>query len=113
MKHKIQYSKESLHDLDEIWDYIASELQNPIAAGRIVNSIMDAVDQLADFAEVGAPLTSVADIESDYRFLVTGNYLTFYRVYENGVFVDRVLYGRRDYLRILFGDMMSEDTIEN
>ena len=74
---------------------------------------MDAVDQLADFAEVGAPLTSVADIESDYRFLVTGNYLTFYRVYENGVFVDRVLYGRRDYLRILFGDMMSEDTIEN
>lgn len=113
MKHKIQYSKESLHDLDEIWDYIASELQNPIAAERIVNSIMDAVDQLADFAEVGAPLTSVADIESDYRFLVTGNYLTFYRVYENGVFVDRVLYGRRDYLRILFGDMMSEDTIEN
>ena len=113
MKHKIQYSKESLHDLDEIWDYIASELQNPIAAERIVNSIMDAVDQLADFAEVGAPLTSVADIESDYRFLVTGTYLNFYRVYENGVFVVRVLYGRRDYLRILFGDMMSEDTIEN
>lgn len=113
MKHKILYSKESRRDLDEIWDYIASELQNPIAAERIVNSIMDAVNQLADFAETGAPLTSVADIESDYRFLVTGNYLTFYRVYENKVFVDRVLYGRRDYLRILFGDIINEDTIEN
>lgn len=113
MKHKILYSKESRRDLDEIWDYIASELQNPIAAERIVNSIMDAVNQLADFAETGAPLTSVADIESDYRFLVTGNYLTFYRVYENEVFVDRILYGRRDYLRILFGDIINEDTIEN
>lgn len=113
MKHKILYSKESRRDLDEIWDYIASELQNPIAAERIVNSIMDAVDQLVDFAESGAPLTSVADIESDYRFLVTGNYLTFYRVYENEVFVDRVLYGRRDYLRVLFGDIINEDTIEN
>lgn len=113
MKHKILYSKESRRDLDEIWDYIASELQNPIAAERIVNSIMDAVDQLVDFAEMGAPLTSVADVESDYRFLVTGNYLTFYRVYENEVFVDRVLYGRRDYLRVLFGDMVDEDTIEN
>lgn len=113
MKHKILYSKEFRRDLDEIWDYIASELQNPIAAERIVNSIMDAVDQLVDFAEAGAPLTSVADIESDYRFLVTGNYLTFYRVYENEVFVDRVLYGRRDYLHILFGDMMNKDTIEN
>lgn len=113
MKHKIHYSKESRRDLDEIWDHIAAELQNPIAAERMVNRIMDAVEQLADFAESGAPLASVADIESDYRFLVTGNYLTFYRVYENEVFVDRVLYGRRDYLRILFGDIINEDTIEN
>lgn len=112
MKHKILYSKESQRDLDEIWDYIASELQNPIAAERIVNSIMDTVDQLADFAEAGTPLTSVADVESDYRFLVTGNYLTFYRVYENEVFVDRVLYGRRDYLRVLFGDIISEDAFK-
>lgn len=113
MKHKILYSKESRRDLDEIWDYIASELQNPIAAERIVNSIMDAVDQLADFAEAGAPLTSVTKVESDYRFLVIGNYLAFYRVYENEVYVDRILYGRRDYLRILFGDIINEDIIES
>lgn len=113
MKHKILYSKESRRDLDEIWNYIASELQNPAAAERIVNNIMDAVDRLVDFAEAGASLDSVANVESDYRFLVTGNYLTFYRVYENEVFVDRVLYGRRDYLRILFGDTVDEDTTEN
>ncbi len=95
--------------MDEIWDYISSELQNISAAERTVNRIMDAVDQLADFAEIGSPLSSIADVNSDYRFLVTGNYLTFYRVQSSNVYVDRVLYGRRDYLRILFGEVQDEE----
>ena len=73
---------------------------------------MDDVDRLESYAEIGAPLSSIADIESDYRFLVTSSYLTFYRVRDNDIYVDRVLYGRRDYLRILFGDVQDEETIE-
>ena len=30
--------------------------------------------------------------------------MTFYRVCGSDVYVDRVLYGRRDYLRLLFGE---------
>ncbi len=95
--------------MDEIWDYISSELQNISAAERTVNRIMDAVDQLADFAETGALLSSIADVDSDYRFLVTGSYLTFYRVYGSDIYVDRVLYGRRDYLRILFDKLQDDE----
>ena len=111
-KNKIHYTVESQRDLDEIWDYIASDLQNVSAAERIVNRIMDDVDHLENHAEMGAPLSSIADIESDYRFLVTGSYLTFYRVRDNDIYVDRVLYGRRDYLRILFGDTQGKETME-
>ena len=111
-KNKIHYSAESRRDLDGIWDYIVSDLQNPSAAERIVDRIMDDVDRLESHAEIGAPLSSIADIESDYRFLVTGSYITFYRVRDNDIYVDRVLYGRRDYLRILFGDVQDEETIE-
>ena len=111
-KNKIHYTAESRRDLDAIWDYTASDLQNVSAAERVVNRIMDDVDHLESHAEIGALLSSIADVESDYRFLVTGSYLTFYRVYGNDVYVDRVLYGRRDYLRILFGDMQDEETIE-
>lgn len=110
MKYKIHYTKESRRDLDEIWDYISSELQNISAAERTVNRIMDDVDRLADFAEIGAPLSSIADVDSDYRFLVTGSYLTFYRVYGSDIYVDRVLYGRRDYLRILFDKLQDDET---
>ena len=110
MKYKLRYSIESRRDLDGIWDYIATELQNISAATRIVNAIMDAAEQLIDFAEMGTLLSSIANVESDYRFLVHGNYLTFYRVQGDEVYVDRVIYGRRDYLRILFGDVLEEET---
>lgn len=104
MKNKLHYAPEAQRDLDEIWDYIAFDLENPAAAAGTVERIMDAIGKLADFPEAGAPLRSVADVDSGYRFLVCGNYLAFYRVEGNEVYIDRVLYGRRDYLRILFGD---------
>lgn len=102
MKNKLHYSPNALHDLDEIWDYIVMELCNPEAAVNLVNGIMDTIDKLEEFAEMGAPLSSVADVESDYRFLIYDKYLAFYRSEGTDIYIDRVLYGKRDYLRILF-----------
>lgn len=104
MKNKIYYSVEARRDLDDIWDYIENELCNSAAAQRIVNRIMDAVNQLKDFSGLGSTLSSVTNTDTDYRYLVTSNYMTFYRVVGNDVYVDRILYGRRDYLHILLGD---------
>ncbi len=112
MKNKIHYSPESRRDLDDIWDYIVSELQNRSAAERVIERIMDAVDTLKNFAEIGTPLSSIADVGTDYRFLVSGNYMTFYRVQGNDVCIDRVLYGRSDYMSALFKDLLREETSE-
>lgn len=65
MKYELRYSTQSRRDLEEIWDYIAVELQNHSAAARVVNAIMDSANQLIDFAEMGAPLSSIANVESD------------------------------------------------
>ena len=73
-------------DLNEIGDYIAPELQSIPAAERVVTDILDAVRQLEDFAEPGVLLSSIADVEGGFRFLVTGSYLTFYQI-ENGEFI--------------------------
>ena len=110
MKNKIHYSAQAQRDLDEIWDYMVADLCNPKAAERMVTRILDAVDQLADFSGIGAPLSSVADTDADHRFFVTGSYLTFYRVHGNDVYVDRILYGRRDYLRMFIGDQLESET---
>lgn len=105
MKNNIHYSPEALNDLDGIWDYIASELFNPSAAEHTVTNITDSIDRLEDFPELGALLSSVTKLESDYLFLVSGNYLVFYRVDFQNVYIDRILYSKRDYLHILFSDL--------
>ena len=101
MKHRVVYSWEARRDLDGIWEYIRYSLRNPSAAAHIVDKVMDEIDQLEILPDIGAPLSSIAEMESDERFLVTGNYLTFYRVRGDTVFIDRILNGRCDYLRIL------------
>ncbi len=100
--YKLHYSVGALNDLDEIWEYIHNELQSPVAAQNIVTGIMDSLDKLRDFPAMGSPLSSVIGLESDYRYFVCGKYIAFYRLDGTGVFIDRILYSRRDYLRILF-----------
>ena len=112
MKNKIHYSPESRRDLDDIWDYIVLELQNRSAAERVIDHIMNAVDPLKNFAEMGTPLSSIADVGTDYRLLVSGNYMVFYRVQDSDVYIDRVLYGRSDYMSALFKDLLREKTTE-
>lgn len=104
-KVKLHYSHKAQRDLDAIWDFYLDEYQNMDAAVKIIDSITDDIDQLANFPELGAPLSSIADVESNYRFLVTGNYLSFYRIDGTDISIDRILYGRRDYLSILIGGM--------
>lgn len=106
--YKLRYSPYAVNDLDEIYDYIQDELQNPVAAQRVVSNILDAVEKLRNFPKMGSPLSSVTGIESDYRHLVCGSYIALYRIDDANVFIDRVLYGRRDYMRILFGKLPEE-----
>ena len=102
----VVYSQKALSDLEEIGDYISMELQNPIAALNTVTKIQDKIDKLAGFPYIGALLSSIFDDieDNDYRYLVCMNYLAFYRVDGNTVYIDRIIYGRRDYITILFGN---------
>jgi plasmid stabilization system protein ParE len=63
---------------------------------------MKSLPDLRDIPGIGTSLSSKVGFETDYRFLVCGNYLAFYRCENRTIFVDRILYGRRDYVRILF-----------
>lgn len=108
MKNKIHYSRLSLKDLDEIWEYIEFELSSPKAAEKIINGILNSIERLEEHALLGAPLSSITDIRSNYRFIIHGNHLTFYRVEGANIYVDRIIYGRRDYLRILLGNQEHE-----
>ena len=100
--NQLHLSPAAQADLTEIKEYISEDLENPIAATATISRIMEQIRSLNGQAFIGTPLSAIADIGSDYRFLVSGNYLIFYRAYGAEVYIDRVLYGRRDYLQVLF-----------
>lgn len=102
MKVSVKFSPEALKDLDEIYDYIANVLKIPDAADNTVNKILDKTDLLSDNPEIGTQLFFENDLFSGYRYMVSDNYLAFYRITNESVFVDRVIYGKRDYMKILF-----------
>ena len=108
--NKLHLSPEAQEDLSEIKAYIAEDLENPQAALSTVMKITKTIRMLQDHALIGTPLSAVADVNSDYRYLVSDNYMVFYRVAGKNVFIDRVLYGRRDYLHILFADTQEEQS---
>lgn len=99
---ELRISPEAAKDLREIREHIAVRLSAPAAAQKLVSRILQSIRGLAEFPTSGPCLSSVLNIETDYRFLVCGNYLIFYRVEQQTVFIVRVLYGKRDYMKLLF-----------
>ena len=96
-------------DMREIGDYISRELRNPDAALRMIRRFQDAMTPLREFPEMGSPLLIAGKQSAPYRTLVCGSYLIFYHVAAEIVHIDRVLYGRRDYMTLLFGDQLEEE----
>lgn len=103
--NKVSYSPMALNDLDDIWEYITYRLSAPNAAEKTINGILDAVDRLNDHSKLGAPLYFESGLFSGYRYVRYKEYIAFYRISGNDVMVDRVIYGRRDYMTILFGNL--------
>ena len=101
-ENTLHYSALAQQDLDEIYEYISMDLQNPIAAKNTIIGILEEISRLKLHPNSGKKVSMPNGMDSEYRFVMYKNYLAFYRHVENGVYIDRVLYGKRDYLRILF-----------
>ena len=99
---RLVYTQQARDDLRETYDYIADVLQNPTAAKSVIESIVLTCGKLEQHPNLGYSLQSKTGRESDYRCLVCGTHIAFYRVLETEVRIVRILNGRMDYMRILF-----------
>ena len=107
--HKIRVNPMATEDLIEIRDYITKELENPTAAANVVRKIIESYEQLKVFPMMGVNLSAKINIQTDFRYLVSGSYIVFYRADDEFVYVYRILYAGRDYLKILFSNEVDID----
>jgi plasmid stabilization system protein ParE len=95
-------SAEARRDLNNIQGYIADERESPRTALKVIEKILDKIENLLSFPDTGTLLSPKVNFPTNYRYARAVGYLIFYRHEHDIIFVDRIIHGRRDYIAILF-----------
>lgn len=99
MDVKIRINPIANTDLQEIKKYISEDSGE--AATKIVNAIIEKIESLAHFPEMGMMLMDKIKLKSKYRYIICDKYLIFYIYERNIVSIQRILHGKRDYMSLL------------
>lgn len=101
--YKLEFLPIALNDMVEIVGYIGNALKNPIAADNLSNDFVNATERLSKFPYSNPVYVPLRPLNHEYRKLLAKNYIMFYWVDEEKkvVTVSRVIYGKRDYGKIL------------
>jgi plasmid stabilization system protein ParE len=97
---RARFSPKAARDLDEISGYIATD--NPEAAERVRQIILNTADFLAQHPELGRRIRKAAVRHLQIRWFVVPkfhNYLIFYQPFQKTIVVVRVLHVAQDWTR--------------
>lgn len=106
--NNIKYSHRAILDLKEIKEYIILELCDEFIAKETILKITDRIKQLEYFSKVGPLLSNKIAVNIPIRYLICGNYVVFYKVDSENVIIYRIIHLRRDYMQIIFDDLLEE-----
>jgi plasmid stabilization system protein ParE len=101
-KYRVDVSESAENDLLDIVRYFSAQLSAPMTALKMMETIEEALVGLADMPQ-RYPLVSDERLAAmGYRKLIAKNYIAFFAINEKDKVVDveRILYARRDWIRI-------------
>ena len=101
--YKIEYLPAAQQDMVDIVRYVSHDLHNPVAANKLAEEFLKAVDNLLMFPYTSATYYPIRPLKKEYRKLFVQNYIMFYWVNEKNkvVTVVRVIYAHRNYEKLL------------
>lgn len=102
-KYSLKISLKSAQDLNNIFEYIAFNLSNPIAAVNHINDFQTAFDRICELPYSCPKIDNEYVKDKSLRKTIVNNYIVFYRVNDNkqDIEIIRVLYGMRNFEKIL------------
>ena len=95
MSYRIEYSPLAIRDLDRVYAEVLE------ASVHYIDGLMDMVAAKGAFPKSGSPLYYESSF-TGYYFVVFKAYMVFYRMDAERMYVDRVVFGRSDYMRSIF-----------
>ncbi len=100
--YDIEYSPESIKDLDDVFTDVLTASSSLEITHKYLDELQDKVESMAKRPKTGTPLY-YEDLFTGYYFVRFKEYLAFYRLEDTRMLVDRILFRKRDYIRILLG----------
>ena len=94
---RVEVSVQAGRDRDEIADHIAFD--NPSAARKWLAELNQLLELIASQPLMGGKFFNRQGRE--FRLFPMGNYVLYYRVRRDGIFLARVVHGARDQSRIV------------
>ena len=104
-KWKVTILPDAETDIDELYVYIAKVLMEPVAAANLVVRIKKAIRSLEYMPERHRLYYDEPWHSKGLRVFPVGNFIVFFHIDIDTVFIDSVLYGGRD-IELILGDRM-------
>ena len=98
-KYTVRFLRAAEEDFNDILSYISAE--NRVAAETTATKIERSLARLSDHPYLGRIPEEEDLIRLGYRFLVVENYLIFYTLEDQRIWVHRILHGARNYIKLL------------
>jgi len=92
-KYKIQITKSAQNDIEEIWQYIT--LDNVKTASKFIAKIEQKIFSPESFPERNPLIPESEILKIEYRQLLYQNYRIIYRIYDNIVYIMRIIHDYR------------------
>ena len=100
-KYNIKYLPSFYRDLDAITDYIKYELQNEVAANRLVDEIENKIIKRLQNPESFEKFQTRRKRLNTYYRIYVKNYTIFYVVIDNIMEVRRIIYSKRNFEKLI------------
>ena len=97
--YDIRYLPVAEDDLNEIVDYLLEHSIN--AANLFIDELEGLEEQLSMFPESATPMRNKKLRSKGYRMVVISEYLLFYTLRNETVYIMRIIHGKRNYLSLL------------
>lgn len=90
-----------MEDLKEIKQYIKYSLQEPETAKKMIGKIKKEIDKLKESPKIYSTLSDEFIKELKIRKIIVKNYIIFYRIQNDTVQIIRIIYDRRNWIKLL------------
>jgi toxin ParE1/3/4 len=86
-------ANQAIDDLEDIWDFLGFEKENPRAAERQIEILHQKFSILGENPLLGEACDR---LRPGMRFFTAGKYVIFYVPLSRGIEIERIIYGTRD-----------------